>query len=385
MTSRRVPVAWVAFILVTILASWALVARAQTVSGSKTIDTAVVDPQAAIKVAAAAFKQAKPDPNFTPPKTAWGDPNISGTYLTATYTPLQRPERLKDKAFFTEEEAINELARVIGQDAEVDPRNVHYDWKEYGMDGWQSPIRPSLRTSLIVSPADGRIPALTPEGQKRRADRVAAARLRAPEVSVRTLASTYTRCITGNAAGTPLVRGGNPDPVNTTGSEAGVTAEIQLVQSPGYAAIITQSGSDVRIIPLDGRPLPPSNVRAWLGISRGHWERNTLVVETANFNDKTPATNFQGSTENLKMTERFTLVNPTTIKYEYTLEDPKTWTQPWSAEAFIPKIPPGMFEFACHESNYGVFNVVKGAQTREEELVQKGLPIGAAGGGGGGQ
>jgi len=366
--SARIAVVMVTLV---IIASWTTIV--QTQSGGK-IDQKVTDPQAAIKAAAAAFKQAKPLDNFAPKKTAWGDPDISGTYLTATYTPLQRPERLKDKPLFTEDEAINELARVIGQDAEVDPRNVHYDWKEYGMDGWQSPIRPSLRTSLM-----------TAEAEKRRADRAAAARLRAPEVAVRTLASTYTRCITGNAAGGPLVRGGNPDPVNTTGSEAGVTAEIELLQSPGYAAIITQSGSDVRIIPLDGRPVPPANVRTWLGISRGHWEGNTLVVVTTNFNDKTPATNFQGSTENLKMTERFTLVNPTTIKYEYTMEDPHTWTRPWSAEAFMPKIPPGIFEFACHESNYGVFNVVKGAQTREDELVKQGKPIGAAGGGGGAQ
>ena len=384
MSSRRVPLAWVAFILVMILALWAPVPRAQTAPGNKKLDATVVDPQAAIKAAAAAFKLARPDPKFTPPKTAWGDPDISGTYLIATYTPLQRPARLKDKPFFTEDEAIAELARVIGQDAEVDPRNVHYDWKEYGMDGWQSPIRPSLRTSLITEP-DGRIPPLTAEAEKRRADRAAAARLRAPEVSVRTLASTYTRCITGNSAGGPLVRGGNPDPVNTTGSEAGVTAEIQILQSPGYASIIIQSGSDVRIIPLDGRPRLPANVRTWLGVSRGHFEGNTLVVETTNFNDKTPATNFQGSTENLKMTERFTLVNASTVKYEYTIEDPKTWTRPWSAEAFIPKIPPGMFEFACHESNYGVYNVVKGAQTREEELIKQGLPIGRAGGAGGAQ
>ena len=384
MTPRRVPVAVVTVTLV-IIAFCVATGLAQTQSRGTKLAPTVVDPQAAIKAAGAAFKQAKPIPNFAPAKTAWGDPDISGTYLTATYTPLQRPERLKDKALFTEDEAINELARVIGQDAEVDPRNVHYDWKEYGMDGWQSPIRPSLRTSLIVDPPDGRIPPITADAQKRRADRAAAARLRAPEVSVRTLASTYTRCITGNAAGGPLVRGGNPDPVNTTGSEAGVTAEIEIRQSPGYATITTQSGSDVRIIPLDGRPFPPANVRAWLGVSRGHWQGNTLVVETANFNDKTPAANFQGSTENLKMTERFTLVNPTTIKYEYTLEDPKTWTRPWSAEAFMPKIPPGLFEFACHESNYGVFNVVRGAQTREKELIDKGLPIGAAGGGGGAQ
>ena len=130
--------------------------------------------------------------------------------------------------------------------------------------------------------------------------------------------------------------------------------------------------------------MPPSNVRAWMGISRGRWEGNTLVVQTTNFNDKTPATNFQGSTEDLKMTERFTLVNPTTIKYDYTLEDPRTWTRPWSVESYIPRVPPGIFEFACHESNYGVMNVVKGAQIREKELIDKGLPISGAGGGGGG-
>jgi hypothetical protein len=379
-----VPVAMTAATFSVAVAWWAPTVLAQAPATSKKINATVVDPQAAIKAAAAAFKQAQPIPNFAPPKTPWGDPDLRGTYLVATYTPLQRPERLKDKAFFSEDEAIAELARVIGQDAEVDPRNVHYDWKEYGMDGWQSPIRPSLRTSLIVDPANGRMPPLSPEGEKRRAERAAAARARAPEVAVRTLASDYTRCITGNAAGGPLVRGGNPDPVNTTGSEAGVTAEIQLAQSPGYALIITQSNSDVRLIPLDGRPHMPPNVRAWLGDSRGHWEGSTLVVETTNFNDKTPATNFQGSTDNLKMTERFTLVNPATIKYEYTVEDPHTWTRPWSVEAFIPRIPPGMFEFACHESNYGVMNVVKGAQIREKELIDKGLPIGGAGGGAGG-
>ena len=171
----------------------------------------------------------------------------------------------------------------------------------------------------------------------------------------------------GNAGGGPLVRGGNPDPVSTVGSEAGVTAEFQIVQSPGYAVILTESNYDARIIPLDGRPHAPQTVRTWLGDSRGHWERNTLVVETTNFNDKSPGTNYQGSTDALKMTERFTLINPTTIKYEYTLEDPHTWTRPWSAEALVPRIPPPLFEFACHEQNYGLMNVVMGAQVREKE------------------
>ena len=105
------------------------------------------------------------------------------------------------------------------------------------------------------------------------------------------------------------------------------------------------------------------------------------MVETTNFNDKRPGANFQGSTENLKMTERFTLINPGTIKYEYTIEDPHTWTQPWSAEALIPRIQPPLYEFACHEQNYGLMNVVKGAQIREKEAIEKGQPIGGFGAG----
>ncbi len=378
----RVPVAVIAVTLVMVIGWWAPVVLAQAPSGTTKFDQTVVDPQAAIKAAAAAFKAAQAVKDFAPSKTAWGDPDISGYYLVATYTPLQRPDRLKEKAFFTEEEAIAELKRVIEQDAKVNPKDVHYDWKEYGMDGWQSPIRPNMRTSLIVEPENGRLPPLTPEAQKRRADRAAAARARSFEVGVKTVQSFYTRCIMGNAGGAPLVRGGNPDPASSVGSEAGVTAEIQITQSPGYAVIITESNYDARIIPLDRRPHLPQGVRTWLGDSRGHWERNTLVVETTNFNDKNPGANYQGSTENMKMTERFTLINPGTIKYEYTIEDPHTWTRPWSAEALIPRIPPGLFEFACHEQNYGLMNVVKGAQVREKEWIEKGLPIGQPGGAG---
>src|SRR5258705_11641262 len=238
----RIPVALVAITVVMVVGWWAPAVLAQTPpSGTKAFDATVVDPQAAIKAAAAAFKLGQPDPNFTAKKTPWGDPDISGYYLVATYAPLQRPEKLKDKALLTEAEAIAELKRVIEADAKVDPKDVHYDWKESGMDGWQSPIRPSMRTSLIVEPENGRLPPLTPEAQKRREERAAAARVRSQEVGVSTVQSFYTRCIMGNAGGAPLVRGGNPDPASTVGSEAGVTAEIQMVQSPGYAVIITES------------------------------------------------------------------------------------------------------------------------------------------------
>jgi hypothetical protein len=288
---------------------------------------------------------------------------LRGYYLVATYTPLQRPLALKDKEFYTEEEAVEEFKRIVEKDAEVDPRDVHYDWKEYGMDAWQSGVRPNLRTSLIVEPRTGRLPPLTPEAEKRRAERAARAKALSPEVNVRTVASFYTRCIMGNAGGSPLVRGGNPEA--TVGSAGGVTAEFQIHQSPGHVVIMTESNSDVRIIPVDGRPNLPSRIRTWLGVSRGRWEGDTLIVETTNFNSKAPNTNYLGSTENLKLVERFTLVGPKSLRYQYTVSDPQTWTSSWSVESVVPRIDPPLYEFACHEQNYGVINIVRGAQVRD--------------------
>src|SRR5256886_11520754 len=184
MRTRRVSVVLVTLTLVMIIGWWSPGLLAQAPSATKAFDPTVVDPQAAIAAAVAAFKQAQAVQTFTRSKPPWGDPDISGYYLDATYTPLQRPDRLKNKAFLTEEEAITELTRVIIADAKVDPKDVHYDWKEYGMDGWQSPIRPNLRTSLIVQPEDGPLPPLTPEAQKPPAERAAAARVKDPPAGV---------------------------------------------------------------------------------------------------------------------------------------------------------------------------------------------------------
>jgi hypothetical protein len=177
----------------------------------------------------------------------------------------------------------------------------------------------------------------------------------------------------------PLVRGGNPGS-DSAATAAGVSAESQFFQTPGYFVIVTQSNSDVRIIPVDGRPHLPGSVRQWLGDSRGHWEGNTLVVETTNFNDKRPATNFLGSTDNLRLVERFTRIGPNTMKYEYTVTDPKTWTKSWSVEAPLPRLEPPIYEFACHEQNYGLINVVQGTQIREREAAAKGQVYAPAGG-----
>jgi len=218
---------------------------------------------------------------------------------------------------------------------------------------------------LIVDPEDGKLPPLTPEAQKRQAAARVAAQARNPQVGVQTLGNLYTRCVTGNNGG-PMLRGGNP---GSDSGAAGVTAEVQLVQIPGYALIVAQSNDDARIIPLDGRPHLPSNVRNYLGDSRGRWDGNTLVVETTNFT--VPGTNFNGGSAATKLTERFTRIGPNTLRYEFTFDDPATWTRPWTAETILPRVDPPLYEFACHEQNYGLMNVVKGAQTREAEAATK--------------
>ena len=378
MRTRLLTVFAVLLLPVGTLVLQAQIIRNTAPSGTKNFDSAAVSPEAAIRTAIdAAEKEAAT--RFAAKKTPWGDPDLRGYYNVATYTPLQRPAALKDKEFYTKDEAIAAFRKAVEDDAAVDPKNVHYDWKEYGMDAWQSGVRPSLRTSLIVEPRDGRIPPLTPEAEKRRADRQAAARARDPQVSVSTLPQFYTRCIMGNAGGGPLVRGGNPAGAEALGSAGGVTAEFQLQQAPGYVVIITESNSDAHIIPLDGRPHVPSKVRSWLGDSRGHWEGDTLVVETTNYNDKTPGTNYQGSTSSLKLVERFTLVGPKSLWYQYTVSDPNTWTSAWSVDSTVPRIDPPLYEFACHEQNYGVMNVVKGAQVFEREGTRPGAGRGQGG------
>jgi hypothetical protein len=302
-------------------------------------------------------------PAANPPRTPWGDPDLRGYYITATYTPLQRPNDVP-KPLYTPEEAILAFKAQAQTDAGADPAVVHYDWKEFGMEAWQSPVRPNRRTGLIVDPADGKVPPLTPEAQKRRAAAAALAKTRDHQTGVQIFQNTYTRCILGLGSA-PLVRGGQPGSAEAT--SAGVTTEAQIFQTPDHVVIVHQSNTDVRIIPLNGRPHLPQTVRQWYGDSRGRWEGNTLVVETTNFEDTFP--NFQGSTDALHLVERFTVVDPNTLRYEYTVTDPKTWTRPWSAEAPLPRIDPPLYEFACHEQNYGLINLVMGAQIRATEGV----------------
>jgi hypothetical protein len=174
----------------------------------------------------------------------------------------------------------------------------------------------------------------------------------------------YTRCFVGNG-GPPRVPGGN-------------NSETQILQIPGYVVIFAQSGNDARIVPLDGRPHLPKGVGQWLGDARGRWEGNTLVVETTNFHKDRPwlnATanaNWGGATDGLHLIERFTLVESGTLRYEFTVSDPTTWTRPWSIEAMIPRTDPPIYEWACHEENYGLINYAKGVKIRKAEALARG-------------
>ena len=370
--------------LAAVAAASMAVLMAQAPSGTTpSITPNLTDTDAAIKAAADVAKREAAMKNYTAPRTPWGDPDLRGVYLTATYTPLQRPPALANKAFYTEEEAVAEFKRAVEADAEVDPRTVHYDWKEYSMDAWQGGARPNLRTSLIVDPPDGRLPPNTPEAQKRREAAQAAAKQRNPAAGIQTFGNTYTRCVLGLGA-IPLMRGGNPG-AESAAAAAVVTAEVQIFQSPGFVTLVMQSNNDVRIIPVDGRPHISNKVRHWFGDSRGRWDGNTLVVETTNFKDRRPAVNFQGSTDALTVVERFTRIAPNTMRYEYTITDPTTWTRPWSVDSEMTRVEPNLiYEFACHEQNYGVINVVRGTQIREREAIAAGRPIGGGGRGGGG-
>jgi hypothetical protein len=382
----RIPIVRKALTLALALAAAASMAVLMAQAPSDTAKPAATpnlsDTDSAIKAAAELAKREAAVKNFTPGRTPWGDPDLRGVYLTATYTPLQRPPELANKPLYTEEEAVAAFKRAVEADAEVDPRTVHYDWKEYSMDAWQGGARPNLRTSLIVDPPDGRIPPLTPEAQQRREAAAAAAKKRNPAAGIMTFGNTYTRCVLGLGA-IPLMRGGNPG-AESAAAAAGVTAEVQIFQSPGFVTLVMQSNNDVRIIPVDGRPHVSNKIRHWFGDSRGRWDGNTLVVETTNFNDRKPAVNFQGSTDALTVVERFTRIAPNTIRYEYTMTDPKTWTRPWSVEAEMPRVEPNLiYEFACHEQNYGLINVVTGTQIREREALASGRPVGGGGGRGG--
>ncbi len=299
----------------------------------------------------------------TPQRTAWGQPDLRGIWDFRTITPLERPSTLAGKEVLTEKEAaeVEEQAaqsRIEHDSSAIPDRCVGSpnfidcigSYNQYWFDRGTEVI-PDRRTSLIVDPPDGRIPALTPEARKR-ADAVAEIRRRpahGPEDR-----RVGTRCLVGFNSGPPM----NPSAYNNN---------MQLFQTPEYVVILNEMVHDSRIIPLDGRPHLPSGIRQWMGDSRGRWEGDTLIVDTTNL---TGETSFRGSGENMRVVERFTRVDADTLLYEYTIDDPESFTRSWKAMFPMRKTEGPIFEYACHEGNYGMFNLLTGARAQEKAAAE---------------
>lgn len=292
------------------------------------------------------------------PRTPDGHPDLSGFWTNATLIPLERPVELGNKEFYTAAEAAAiEKARSQKENSQAQT-DIHYDNVIWQKETFSKVT--SRRTSIIFDPPDGRIPSLSAAGQKRAILEKEAARRRdlAESAADRSLGE---RCISWGNEGPPML-----------GST--YNANIEIVQNPMEVALHHEIIHGVRIIPTDGRPHAPPRIRQLGGDSRGHWEADTLVVDTTNFNDETnfrppPATGRQDifSSRDLHVTERFTRTDPDTIVYRFTVDDPSTWTQPWSGEMLLKRTQGPIFEYACHEGNYGLANILAAARAKERE------------------
>ncbi len=297
------------------------------------------------------------------PRTPWGDPDVQGIWNNATITPFQRPEGLADKAFLTEEEAANleeqtvdrndRLWRAPALRTEAGGNVGAYNnfWTERG-----TTVVPTRRTSIIVDPPNGRLPPLTREAQEQLTSPAAQrlAEMRRGDVPV----DSWEQLDLGDRC---LWYRGIPS------FPTGYNNNYHIVQNPDFVAILQEHIHDVRFIRLDGRPHLAQTIRQYAGDSRGHWEGDTLVVETTNFNNRAFIRNFSGAlSKDLRVVERFTRIGPDTLDYEFTVNDPNTWTRPWSGSLPMARIEGPMFEYACHEGNYGLFNILAGSRAQEK-------------------
>ena len=291
------------------------------------------------------------------PRTAWGAPDLQGVWDFRSLTPMERPAELADQEVFTSEQAASFSEEILQErsrdqeDAEAAAatgRVVAYN--DFWFD-WGSSVT-TERTSLIVEPRDGRIPALVAAAERRVAAREAArAGVGRDEVApggwIDEL-SPSVRCITGFNQGPPMT----PSAYNNN---------MQLFQTEDHVVILNEMVHDARIVPLDGRPHLPADLRQWIGSSRGHWDGDTLVVETINRRDES----FRDSTRYLHLTERFTRADENTLVYEVTLDDPTTWTQPWTFTVPMVRNAGEVYEYACHEGNYYMANMLRNARAEE--------------------
>jgi hypothetical protein len=298
---------------------------------------------------AVAIASAQPTKGWTPAFTADGQPDLQGNWVNKNATPLERPKQLEGREFLTDAEVAELKARAVRIFAGGNSDAANGDavflaalanverYKNEGATGLTLFLDREFdnRTALIIDPPDGRLPAYTPEGQQRRAAAAKASNMRNPPGRPEAM-TPFQRCIT---FGVPMPR---PGPF---------TSYYQIVQSPGYVVIVMEAIHDARIIPLDGRPHLPQNVRTWNGDSIGHWEGQTLIVDTTNFS---PQDDFMGSAENLHLVERFSRVAADEIRYEISVDDLTTWTKPWTAVLRLKHTDEKIFELACHEGNFRV-------------------------------
>jgi hypothetical protein len=268
--------------------------------------------------------------------------DLDGLWNYATMTPLERPRDLAAKASLTPGEAA-EYERLTIERQTAANNTAGPDW-------WDPGTRFLIngRTSLIVDPADGRIPALTSEAQQRAAARTQARRARGPADGPEDRALNE-RCLNWSVAGPPML----PGVYNNN---------VQIIQTRDYVVLASEMIHDARIVPMDGRP--HSAVPRWMGDSRGRWEGSSLVVDTIGFTDKTA---FRGSTEQLHLVERFTRVDADTIEYRFTAADPTTWTRPFTGTFPMKKTAGPIYEYACHEGNgLSMIGMLRGARAQEK-------------------
>jgi len=285
---------------------------------------------------------------YTVPRTPWGDPDIQGIWNNGTITPLERPNGV-DKDILSEEEA-GAVDSGESSRAEKRPDDKVRDLELAYNQEWWDRGKSIGRTSLVIDPSDGRLPPLTEEGKRRKAAYEADRRSRGPDDSV-TDRPFPERCL--------IYRSVPPLPT-------GYNNNYHLFQTPGYIVILQEQIHDFRFIPLDGRPHLTGNIRQWVGDSRGHWEGDTLVIETTNFDPHIDFFKFQIASETLKVVERLTRTDADNIDYRWTVHDPTTYTKPWTAVLPLRSEKGPMFEYACHEGNRGLPNVLSGFRAQEK-------------------
>jgi len=324
----------------------------------------LVSAPAPVALAQGAAQTKAAAPTYKVPRLPDGHPDFQGFWNNTTYTPLERPKGI-DREFFTREEVVEQMKRAAAEEGEQTTpgtiADVHYDFTQFGLDRSQAPVALNLRTSLIVDPADGHLPPMTEEGKRLNAMR-AEARKRAGAITDAAQNQPLSvRCILMDRDGPPMLAGAYNN-------------NYQIVQAPDTVMILVEMLHSPRIIPTNSRPALPASIRQIEGSSRGRWDGDTLVIETTNFKDMFMFA-FQGASADMKLTERFTRVSDDTLQYRFTVDDPKTWTRPWTAEVPWKKGIGPIFEHACHEGNYSLTNLLRGAREDEKRARDsKGRP-----------